>query len=104
MKTPPIDLKFINDFKKDNQTVDVDFFDFEKIQELYETEYLTIRQRPPEKISFTVVENLLRKNEPFKARVFTCYAKELAKNYNDYKERLFQANVRYFLGKDQALT
>lgn len=53
---------------------------------------------PPEKISFTVLNTLLKKDKPHKSNVFTTKAEEIAKIYNDYKERIFQQNVRYSLG------
>ena len=61
MKGPPSDDKFAKQFSEDFENVDVEFCDFNRIQELYETEYLTIRARPPEKISFTIVNDLLHK-------------------------------------------
>jgi hypothetical protein len=93
-----IDSKFIEDFKKDFPQIDVEFYDFDYLFDFYTNIYLTRRAKPPEKISFEVITEVLRKDIPYKSRVFTCKGKELAKIYNEYRERIFQQNVRYFLG------
>jgi len=56
-----------------------------------------MRAEPPENISFEVLTNLLGKDAPYKSRIFTCKGKELARIYNENRERIFQQNVRYSL-------
>lgn len=98
LKKPPTDDKFVTNFKDDFRDVEVLFFDFDKLFDFYKNEYLTRTALPPGKISFTVLNTLLKKDKPYKSNVFTTKAEELAKIYNDYKERIFQQNVRYSLG------
>lgn len=98
LKKKPIDHKFIDNFKGDFPQVDIKFCDFDWFYDYYVNTYLTIRAAPPEKISFKVVSDLLKKDAPQKSRVFTCKGEELAKIYNDYRERIFQQNIRYSLG------
>ncbi|MDH4223013.1 MAG: AIPR family protein [candidate division Zixibacteria bacterium] len=97
-KKEPVADKFIKTFKKEYPKIEILFFDFAKLFDFYVNRYLTMRAAPPEKISFEVLTNLLGKDKPIKSRVFTCKGKELAKIYNDYKERIFEQNVRYSLG------
>lgn len=98
LKKKPLDYKFIENFKKDFNQIEVEFYDFDRLFDFYKNEYLISRASPPEKISFEVLTNLLSKDNPYKSRVFICKGKELARIYNDYKERIFQQNVRYSLG------
>ena len=98
LKKQPSDDKFIQSFKKDFPEIEIEFFDFDSIKKYYMEEYLVSRSPAPDKISFQVITNILEKDLPYKARVFTAKAEELAKLYNDYKERIFQQNVRYSLG------
>jgi len=93
-----IDSKFIDNFRKDFQQIEVEFWDFDRLFEFYKDTYLARRASPPERISFKIVTDLLKRDSPYKSRVFTSKGEELAKIYNDYKERIFQQNVRYFLG------
>lgn len=93
-----IDSKFVDGFKKDFSQIEVEFYDFDSLFEFFVNIYLARRAPPPERISFKVVTDLLKKDTPHKSRVFTCEGEELAKIYNDYRERIFQQNVRYFLG------
>ncbi len=97
LKKKPVDDKYIKSFEQ-AFPVDIDFYDFDWLFDFYANKYLTMKAAPPERISFEVLTNLLSKDEPNKARVFICKGKELAKIYNDYKERIFQQNVRYSLG------
>jgi hypothetical protein len=98
LKNEPVDDKFIKSFKQDFPMITVNFYDFDKLFDFYVNKYLTIRAAPPKRISFKVLTNLLTKDTPDKSRVFTCKGEELAKIYNDYRERIFQQNVRYSLG------
>ena len=98
LKRKPINNKYIEDFKKDFSQVDIEFFDFEWFYNFYKNTYLTMMASPPESISFEVVSGLLKKDNPQKSRVFTCRGKEIARIYSEYKERIFQQNVRYSLG------
>lgn len=93
-----ISSKFMDGFKKDFPQIEIEFYDFDWFFKFFVNVYLTRTLKPPEKISFEVMSELLRKDIPYKSRVFTCKGKELAKIYNDYQERIFQQNVRYFLG------
>ena len=98
LKSKPVDDKFIKSFNQDFPMIAVNFYDFDKLFDFYVNKYLTIRAAPPKRISFKVLTNLLIKDTPDKSRVFTCKGEELAKIYNDYRERIFQQNVRYSLG------
>jgi len=98
LNNKPVDFKFIENFKKDFPQIEICFCDFEYLFDFYVNKYLAIRSAPPEKISFEILTNFLCKEIPIKSRAFTCKGKELAKIYNDYKERIFQQNVRYSLG------
>ena len=98
LKKKTVDDKFIKNFKNDFKQIEVEFYDFDKLFDFYENKYLILREDPPKKISFEVLTNLLSKDTPHKSRVFTCKGKELARMYNDYRERIFQQNVRYSLG------
>ena len=98
MKKNPIDDKFVRQFVKDFERSDVIFFNFSDLKDFYEDSYLLSVAAPPEKISFTVLTSYLKKENPRKAYVFTCKGIELAKIFNDYKERIFQQNVRLSLG------
>lgn len=98
LKSKPVDDKYIKSFNQDFPMIVVNFYDFDKLFDFYVNKYLTIRAAPPKRISFKVLTNLLTKDTPDKSRVFTCKGEELAKIYNDYRERIFQQNVRYSLG------
>jgi len=95
---PPFATKFIDDFESEFKNVKVDLFGFSKLFTFYKDEYLTLTLGPPKKISFTVLTTLLKKESPHKSNIFTTKGEELARIYNDYKESIFQKNVRYFLG------
>src|SRR5438876_4061194 len=97
-KKPPLEDKFITNFSKDFPSVEVEFWGFEKLAELYRNNYLLRRAPPPERITLEVISKLESKDKPIKARVFTTKGKELARAYDNFKERIFQQNVRYFLG------
>lgn len=98
LKKKAVDDKFIQNFKNDFKQIEVEFYDFDWLFDFYVNRYLILRADPPEKISFEVLTNLLSKDTPNKSRVFTCKGKELARMYNDFRERIFQQNVRYSLG------
>ncbi|MBI5892138.1 MAG: AIPR family protein [Deltaproteobacteria bacterium] len=98
LKKDPVDNKYIEDFKKNHPKAGVDFYNFEWLFDFYVNKYLPMRDAPPKRISFEVLSNVLTKDSPDKSRVFTCKGKELAKIYNDYREAIFQQNVRYSLG------
>jgi len=94
----PVDDKFVHAFNKEFPNVIIYFYNFEWIFDFYTKKYLILKEAPPKKISFEILTDLLCKNTPNKSRVFTCKGKELAKIYNDYREKIFQQNVRYSLG------
>jgi hypothetical protein len=98
LKKRPVDDKFIESFKKGFPKIEVDFYDFDWLFNFYVNKYLILRADPPKRISFEVLTNLLSKDTPNRSRVFACRGKELAKIYNDYRETIFQQNVRYSLG------
>jgi len=98
LKKKPADNKFLKNFEEDFPHVNIEFFDFDALFNFYENIYLVRRAKPPEKISFKVLTNLLKKDNPHKARAFTVKGEEIAKIYNDYRERIFQQDVRYSLG------
>ena len=75
MKKKVKDGKYIDDFKKDFPDIEILFFDFDFIKDFYENTYLISRSPAPEQISFQVITNILKKDEPFKARVFTTTSK-----------------------------
>lgn len=93
-----IDSKFIDNFRKDFTQIEVGFCDFDWLFDFFVNVYLDKKAPPPEKISFEIMADLLKKDFPYKSRIFTARGKELAKIYNDYREKIFQHNVRYFLG------
>jgi hypothetical protein len=99
LKKPPLDDKFIVNFQREFPSVKVEFWDFGKLLSSYSNDYLLRRAPPPEKYSFKVLAALLNKDDPIKARVFTSSGEELARFYETYKERIFQQDVRLFLGK-----
>ena len=94
----PVDYKFVHAFNEKFHNIEIRFCDFEWMFNFYTKKYLVLREAPPEKISFEILTDLLCKDAPNKSRVFTCKGKELAKIYNDYREKIFQQNVRYSLG------
>ena len=104
MKKPPQSDKFIQEFLNNNRLIKIQFFDFEKIINLYNT-YLHQKAQPPELISFEIINesprNVLDKNAPIKARIFTIKGSQLASNYDSHRERLFQENLRYNLGLEE---
>ena len=57
-----------------------------------------MKEPAPKRISFEVKSNILKKTEPYESRVFSCKGKDLARLYDEYKEIIFQQNVRYSLG------
>ncbi|MCX5782935.1 MAG: AIPR family protein [Elusimicrobia bacterium] len=102
LKQKPVAQTFIDDFKRDFQDIEITFFDFDYLKIMYE-EYLVKRDPPPEKISFEIVaeianKGVIAKKQKHESRIFTCKGKDLAKFYSEYKERMFQQNVRYSLG------
>lgn len=100
MKKDPNSMKFVEQFKEE-YNAEVEFVNFAKLVQVYNKEYLQRQKSPPPELSFTVVKNVLRKDEPFKARVFTTRAEQLARYYRDYGDRLFQQDVRFFLGDEE---
>ncbi len=98
LKQNPIDEKFADTFKADFRQIRVEYFNFDWFYKFYNEVYLTRRAKPPEKISFEILTNVLTKDNPTKARVFTCKGKELAKIYNDNREKILEQNVRLSLG------
>lgn len=98
LKKPPVSNKFVEDFRREFNNIQVDFFDFGCLFDFYVNHYLNMRAEAPEKISFEALTTLLQKDAPIKSIVFSCKGKELARVYNDYKERIFEQNVRYSLG------
>lgn len=98
LRKKAIASKFIQSFQKEFQKIKVTFSDFDTLFDFYENVYLLRRAAPPQKVSFKVITDLLKKDVPHKSRVFTSKGEELAKIYNDYRERIFQQNVRYSLG------
>jgi DNA-directed RNA polymerase subunit N (RpoN/RPB10) len=97
LKKQPKSTKFLDDIAT-KLGAETQIFDFDQLRKFYEERYLIMKAAPPTRISFEVMANILNKESPIKSRVFTCKGKELAKIYNDYRERIFQENVRYSLG------
>ena len=95
---PPVSAKFIDEFTASHSGVDVEIVDFKTLKTFYESEYLIFRSPPPPKISFEVTGIPHRKDNPYPSAVFTIKAKELAKTYDEHRERLFQQNVRDPMG------
>src|SRR3989304_1895648 len=99
LKKVPAENKFIENFKKDFPQIEVRFYDFDWLLNFYVNTYLKSKASPPERISFEVLhDKVLIKEAPTKSTVFTCRGKELARIYNDNRERIFQQNVRFSLG------
>lgn len=93
----PVDDKFIESFHQEFPEIEVIFYGFKDLMDFYINKYLIMRAEPPENISFEVLTNLLGKDTPHKSRIFTCKGKELARIYNENREKIFQQNVRYSL-------
>lgn len=98
LKKKPVDEKYLKVFKKEFPNIELQFYDFNWFYNFYTKDYLIRTASPPKNISFTVLTNLLKKEFPIKSYVFTTKAYELARIYNDYRERIFQSNIRYSLG------
>ena len=98
LKQKPTDYKFIESFEKEFENLEVEIVDFTRLKDFYENDYLVRLSEPPKKISFQVKTNILKKDNPYKSRVFTVKAEEIARMYSEHKETIFQQNVRYFLG------
>lgn len=94
----PVDDKFVANFRQDFPQIQVVFYDFDWFLNYYKNIYLVMRAEPPDRISFKVLSNILVKSAPHKSRIFTCKGEEVAKIYNDHREKIFQQNVRYSLG------
>jgi len=97
LRKQPTSTKFIDEIAKELGAEKL-IFDFDQLLKFYEEHYLIMKALPPNKVSFQIITDLLKKDLPIKSRVFTCKGKELARIYNDYRERVFQENVRYSLG------
>ena len=93
----PVDDKFIKSFHQEFPEIEVIFFGFDDLMDFYINKYLIMSDEPPENISFEVLTNLLNKDDPYKSRIFICKGKELARIFNENRERIFQQNVRYSL-------
>lgn len=98
LKNNPVDDKYVKEFTREFPNIEVKFCNFDSLLHFYENIYLKRRAPAPDMISFSVVGNILSKDAPYKSRIFSCRGEELAKIYNDYKERIFQQNVRFSLG------
>lgn len=92
----PSDLKYLEEFKKDFNQVDVEFFDFGKIRNFYDR-YLVYREPAPTKVSLEVKGNILKNDEVKKTLIFSISGKQLANIFLTYGTSIFQRNVRYFL-------
>ncbi len=97
LKQKPTSDKFIEDFRKDI-AAEVEFWDLDGLLTFYRDVYLVRRGSPPERLSFEVEAEILRKDTPVRSRIFSTKGKELARNYDTFRDRLFQQNVRFFLG------
>ncbi len=102
MKKQPLSDRYITDFRNRNQQVKVEFFDFDRVLELYRA-YLAKTGPGAKRISLEVVKHLtgkhiIFKDAPLKARIFTVKGSEIAKSYDSYKDILFEQNVRLSLG------
>jgi len=98
LKKPPLSDKFVQHFKQDIPQVEVEFLDFGGLFAFYNDIYLARAAPPPPTVSFSMVNKSLVKQAPYKSRVFTTKGVELARVYDEYGEKIFQQNVRYFLG------
>ncbi|GAF91395.1 unnamed protein product, partial [marine sediment metagenome] len=99
LKKKPTCEKYIEMLKKDFPDVSVRFLDFEGIKKIYETRYLSLTDEPPENISFEILHECVQKKEgPHKSIVFSCDGKEVARIYNEHRERVLDRDLRYSLG------
>lgn len=98
LQKDPVARKYIDEFEKEF-SIKVEFLDIDKIQDFYENKYLARLNAPPAKVSIDVIDNILKKEKPRRARVFTCKAKDIARIYMNHGESIFQKGVRYFLGR-----
>jgi hypothetical protein len=99
LKKPPVDTKFIECFSEEFKGIKVCFYDFDWLFKFYIDHYLNMRAEPPERISFEISGGYLQKDSPNKSILFSCKGRDLARVYADYKERIFERNVRYSLGQ-----
>lgn len=98
LKQPPVSCKFVDLFTQEIPQVKVDFLDFHWFFSFYRDVYLAKTAAPPKRVSFRIMTNCLTKKVPYPSRVFTTKAEDLARVYDEHGERIFQQNVRYFLG------
>lgn len=90
--------KFISDFQKKFPDVKIEFYDFDWFYNFYIKVYLESVSAPPDKIIFKIESNIMYKEKPFQAKIFTIKAEELAKIFSVHKAKTIQQNVRGFLG------
>ncbi len=98
LKQKPTDEKYIQEFRIKFPQINVEFLDFDRLYDYYTNRYVYSVPIPPPRVSIEMKSAVLKKDSPRKARVFTCNARELARIYDEYGERIFQQNVRYLLG------
>ncbi len=94
----PVSLKYVSELKKEFKNVDVEFIDFDNLYAFYVQGYLSQVKSAPEKVSLNIIGDVLKKDKPSASLVITVSAKDIAKLYIDHGDKIFQSNVRYFLG------
>ncbi len=94
---PPVDFKFVEDFRTRFPNIQIDFVNFAELQKSFE-EFLVLRAPPPPLITFEVKGDLIKKEEPIRSVVFSGLGKDFARIYHEHGESIFQQNVRTSLG------
>lgn len=104
---PPASMTHVDHFHQKSEQfrqIEVRFQGFAEMKAFFEDQYLLRRLQPPEKITFQAVGEVLFKTEPKPSAVFTIQGAELAKNVLEQGAKLFQDNVRLFLGSSRRST
>lgn len=91
-------------FHQKFEQIGVDFVGFDDLKGFFENEYLVRRPQPPARLAFPVVGEILLKKAPKFSAVFSILGVDLAKSVLEYGARLFQDNVRLFLGSRKRST
>jgi hypothetical protein len=92
----PTSTKYVEEFRREFNTVSVDFVDFDGLRQSYEN-YLVYQEEPPSRVPLEVIGSILENNEIPKSIIFTISGKTLANTFLTHKTRIFLRNVRYFL-------
>lgn len=99
LKTEPPSSNTISRFKQDHRNIEVSFFDFKKLKSYYEKDFLPSLASAPDQVRLHVGGlPISERKKGIDSVVLSCSGKDLAEIYEDNKIRIFQKNVRYYLG------